>query len=153
MRAPVVRSSIALSSSRTDRYRCPRQRYNSALFGAMARPRVKVWIASRNCRAPDCATPRAMILSTLRGSAASADVAAFFLQMTQPALADWLVFVPRYVLLQPWTIVTYMFLHGNYMHILFNMLALYFFGPRVEDRIGSRRFTILYFLSGISGAL
>jgi hypothetical protein len=39
------------------------------------------------------------------------------------------------------------------MHIGFNMLALYFFGPRVEDRIGSRPFTWLYFLSGISGAL
>jgi membrane associated rhomboid family serine protease len=46
-----------------------------------------------------------------------------------------------------------MFLHGSLMHIGFNMLAFYFFAPRVEARLGSRDFTILYFLSGISGAL
>lgn len=82
-----------------------------------------------------------------------ANVAAFFLQVTQPGLVDFLAFVPQLVLLRPWTVVTYMFLHGGFMHIGFNMLALYFFGPRVEERIGSRPFTWLYFLSGISGAL
>lgn len=82
-----------------------------------------------------------------------ANVAAFFVQVTQPQLMTALVFVPQLVLLRPWSIVTYMFLHGGLMHLGFNMLALFFFGPRVEDRIGSRRFTILYFLSGITGAL
>jgi membrane associated rhomboid family serine protease len=57
------------------------------------------------------------------------------------------------VLLRPWTIVTYMFLHAGIMHILFNMLGLFFFGPRVEARIGSRRFITLYLLAGVSGAL
>jgi len=86
-----------------------------------------------------------------------ANVGAFFLQMmlrtTMPGLVDLLVFVPQEVLWRPWTIVTYMFLHSGLMHLLFNMLALFFFGPRVEDRLGSRPFTILYFVSGISGAL
>ena len=82
-----------------------------------------------------------------------ANVAAFFLQMSMPALASLFVFVPQYVLVRPWTIVTYMFLHGGFTHILFNMIVLFFFGPRVEERLGSRRFTILYFLSGISGAI
>jgi membrane associated rhomboid family serine protease len=82
-----------------------------------------------------------------------ATVIAFFLQQTMPGLADALVFVPAYVLARPWTVVTYMFLHGGLMHLLFNMIALYFFGPRVEERIGSRSFTVLYFLSGITGAL
>jgi membrane associated rhomboid family serine protease len=63
------------------------------------------------------------------------------------------VFVPRYIVVRPWSIVTYMFLHGDLMHIAFNMLALWFFGPRVEDRMGSGRFAIMYFLSGIMGAL
>lgn len=63
------------------------------------------------------------------------------------------MFLPRAVLFRPWTIVTYMFLHAGFMHILFNMIGLYFFGPRVEARIGSRRFVELYFVSGISGAL
>lgn len=82
-----------------------------------------------------------------------ANIAVFFVQATQPAIASVLVFYPQLVLVRPWTVVTYMFLHGGFMHILFNMLALYFFGPRVEVRVGSRPFTILYFLSGISGAL
>lgn len=82
-----------------------------------------------------------------------ATVGAFFLQETMPALARNFVFVPREVLIHPWSIVTYMFLHGGFTHILFNMLALFFFGPRVEDRLGSREFLILYFLSGIAGAL
>lgn len=82
-----------------------------------------------------------------------ANVAAFFLQTTLPGVADAFVFVPQLVLSRPWSILTYMFLHGGPMHLAFNMLALFFFGPRVEERIGSRQFAILYFLSGITGAL
>jgi membrane associated rhomboid family serine protease len=82
-----------------------------------------------------------------------ANVAAFFLQSALPGLADALVFVPGLALARPWTAVTYMFLHGDLMHLLFNMLALFFFGPRVEQRILPRHFAILYFLSGITGAL
>jgi membrane associated rhomboid family serine protease len=82
-----------------------------------------------------------------------ANVAAFVLQSTLPELANAFVFVPSLALVRPWTIVTYMFLHGDLMHLLFNMMALFFFGPRVEDRILSRQFAILYFLSGITGAL
>jgi rhomboid family protein len=82
-----------------------------------------------------------------------ANLGMFLLQLTLPALADAMVFVPRLILVRPWSIVTYMFLHGGLMHIGFNMLGLFFFGSRVEDRLGSQRFTILYFLSGITGAL
>lgn len=82
-----------------------------------------------------------------------ANVAAFFLQQTLQEQANAFVFVPALALVRPWTVVTYMFLHGDLMHLLFNMLALFFFGPRVEDRILSRQFAIMYFLSGITGAL
>lgn len=82
-----------------------------------------------------------------------ANVGVFLLQLTAPVLTDALVFVPRLVFVRPWSIVTYMFLHGGLMHILFNMLGLFFFGSRVEERLGAQRFTILYFLSGISGAI
>jgi membrane associated rhomboid family serine protease len=63
------------------------------------------------------------------------------------------MFVPSQAFVRPWTIVTYMFLHGSITHILFNMFGLYVFGPRVEQRMGANRFLWLYFLSGISGAL
>ena len=46
-----------------------------------------------------------------------------------------------------------MFIHGGFWHILFNMIVLYFFGPRVEERLGSNRFITLYLISGLSGAL
>lgn len=82
-----------------------------------------------------------------------ANVAAFFVQSALPELAEAFVFVPTLALLRPWTAVTYMFLHGDPMHLLFNMMGLFFFGPRVEDRIRSRQFAILYFLSGLTGAL
>lgn len=82
-----------------------------------------------------------------------ATVGAFLLQITMPGLAGALAFVPQLLFVRPWTVVTYMFLHGGLMHIGFNMLALFFFGPRVEERMGSRRFVTLYFLSGVSGAM
>jgi len=52
-----------------------------------------------------------------------------------------------------WTIVTYMFLHGGVFHILFNMLALYFFGTQTEQLLGRKRFLILYFGGGILGGI
>ena len=52
-----------------------------------------------------------------------------------------------------WQFVTYMFLHGNFFHLLMNMFVLYMFGPEVERTIGQRHFIILYFLSGILGGI
>jgi len=54
---------------------------------------------------------------------------------------------------QLWRLVTYQFLHGSFMHILFNMFVLWMFGRVVEMQFGSRRFTWLYFLSGIAGGV
>ncbi|MBM4193953.1 MAG: rhomboid family intramembrane serine protease [Gemmatimonadetes bacterium] len=82
-----------------------------------------------------------------------ANVVVFFLQQTVPLLMNLFVFVPRLIVIRPWAIVTYMFLHASFSHILFNILGLYFFGPRVESRIGSKRFFALYMISGITGAL
>ncbi len=82
-----------------------------------------------------------------------ANVLMYFLQQTVPGLTEMLWFVPSLIVARPWTIVTYMFLHGNLMHIGLNMLSLYFFGTRVESRMGPQRFVALYFISGISGGL
>ena len=48
-----------------------------------------------------------------------------------------------------WTIVTYMFMHGNFSHIIFNMLGLFIFGTQVERQMGSSEFLLYYFLTGI----
>jgi len=55
--------------------------------------------------------------------------------------------------LQLWRFVTYMFLHGSGMHLLFNMLALWFFGPRLESRWGTGGFFRFYFICGIGAAV
>ena len=66
---------------------------------------------------------------------------------------SFLVLVPAYIPLRPWTVITYMFLHAGLGHIFFNMLALFFFGPRLEERLGGSRFLRLYLISGLGGAL
>jgi len=82
-----------------------------------------------------------------------ANAAVFLAQMVfGQSLTYWLGLIPAEVLVRPWTPFTYMFLHGGVMHILFNMLGLFFFGPRLEERLGGRGFLGLYFVSGLSGA-
>ena len=57
------------------------------------------------------------------------------------------------VLHRPWTLLTYMFLHDGFWHILFNMLMLYFGGTMCCRYLNSRRFGWIYFLSGLVGGL
>jgi hypothetical protein len=52
-----------------------------------------------------------------------------------------------------WQPVTYMFLHGGFMHLLFNMFTLFFLGPETERAMGSRHFLAMYLLSGVLGGL
>jgi membrane associated rhomboid family serine protease len=52
---------------------------------------------------------------------------------------------------QPWTIVSAMFAHDGIEHILFNMIALYFFGMYVIALVGEARFFIVYFIGGLVG--
>ncbi len=82
-----------------------------------------------------------------------ANVVMFVLTLIGPGLVSALMFVPAYVLMRPWTLVTYMFLHGGIWHLFFNMLGLFFFGPRLEAELGGRDFLLLYFISGLAGAL
>lgn len=51
-----------------------------------------------------------------------------------------------------WQIITYMFMHGGFAHILFNMFALYTFGSSIELIMGSKRFLNFYLITGL-GAL
>jgi len=82
-----------------------------------------------------------------------ANVALFFLSGAVPSLFSLFALVPAWVVNRPWTLFTYMFLHGGFWHLAFNMLVLYFFGPRLESRLGSRVFLQLYFFSGLVAGL
>lgn len=54
---------------------------------------------------------------------------------------------------QAWRFVTYMFVHVDFWHFLFNMLMLWMFGSEVADMMGSRHFTGMYFFCGIFAAV
>lgn len=57
------------------------------------------------------------------------------------------------LMVRPWTIVTYMFYHEEFLHILFNLLWLYWFGQLFLQFFAQRQLTWVYLLGGISGAL
>jgi membrane associated rhomboid family serine protease len=50
-------------------------------------------------------------------------------------------------------LLTFQFLHGGFLHLLMNMIGLYFFGRAMEDMLGSRGMLKLYLLSGVAGGL
>lgn len=57
------------------------------------------------------------------------------------------------LLLRPWTLFTYMFVHKDIWHILFNMLWLYWFGKIFLEYLDQRKLVAVYLLGGLSGAL
>lgn len=54
---------------------------------------------------------------------------------------------------RPWQILTHMFMHGSFFHLLFNMYALWLFGQSLEQVWGSRRFLIYYMVCGLGAAV
>jgi len=81
-----------------------------------------------------------------------ANFAVFGLTAFQPQVANYLALYPRAILIQPWGIFTYMFVHAGLGHIFFNMLILYFFGPPLESMWGGREFVKYYLATGLSAA-
>jgi len=55
--------------------------------------------------------------------------------------------------LEIWRWVTYAFLHGGALHLLFNALAIWMFGSEIEERLGTRRFIWFCAVSGVGAAL
>ncbi|MEQ1553160.1 MAG: rhomboid family intramembrane serine protease [Ferruginibacter sp.] len=52
-----------------------------------------------------------------------------------------------------WQLLTHMFMHGGFMHLLFNMFALYMFGSTIEKIWGPKRFLFFYIACGIGAAI
>lgn len=69
-----------------------------------------------------------------------------------PATRLFGVFYPDSPFFHSWQIITYMFMHGGFAHIFFNMFALFMFGPVIEQILGSKRFVYFYLITGL-GAL
>jgi len=84
--------------------------------------------------------------------------------ISKPGMTDSILFlqliqylsVPaslNHLLTQPWSLVSYMFLHVDFFHILFNMLWLFWFGKIFLDYLNGKQLIWVYLLGGISGAL
>ena len=82
-----------------------------------------------------------------------ANVAVFVLSLIigQEFVFEWFAFQPTRIIFRPWGPITYMFLHGDLMHLAVNMLILFFFGPPLEGRWVEREFLRFYVICGLGG--
>jgi membrane associated rhomboid family serine protease len=87
------------------------------------------------------------------------NIAVFFMAMVITPLGDflfsWFSLYPATLgtSLQFWRLITYQFLHAGLWHIIFNMWALWMFGPILERQWGSKRFLFFYLFCGAAGGL
>lgn len=79
----------------------------------------------------------------------------FLFQIDSSSLVQWFSVSSSFskVLIKPWSLISYSFLHGDLRHILWNMLFLYWFGQIMLNLFNSKRFLTVYFLGAIAGAL
>lgn len=73
-------------------------------------------------------------------------IANFLFPQLYNSLSGFYPFSPNF---KSWQIITHMFMHGGFMHILFNMFTLWSFGPILEQTLGEKKYLILYFASGL----
>ena len=66
-----------------------------------------------------------------------------------PEIWQYFAFFPALAIKWPWTLITSVFLHADFNHLLFNMFALFFFGSYLERLLGSNRFLIIFIAAGI----
>ena len=84
-----------------------------------------------------------------------ANLLVYLLQVTvfvDPRFVTTFGFAPLTALDHPWTFLTYQFLHAGLLHVAFNLLALFVFGPAVEERLGGGTFLAYYLGCGLGGA-
>ena len=77
----------------------------------------------------------------------------FFLQLLLPGYTKFFILYPPDLIERPWTLITHIFLHGGFEHFIFNMLVFVFFAPVLERKVGSTKFLLIFFLSGIFAGL
>lgn len=63
------------------------------------------------------------------------------------------LYFPENAMFEPWQMVTHMFMHAGFMHIFFNMFALWMFGTPVEFQLGTKKFLFIYFSAGLGAVL
>jgi uncharacterized protein len=81
------------------------------------------------------------------------NVVVFLLVLGFPQILNELALQPAIILSQPWTIITSIFTHQQFYHILANMISFYFFASFVGQLVGNKFMLIIYFAGGIVGSL
>ena len=80
-------------------------------------------------------------------------IVSYLLQFIIPGYSYYFALSPFDIFSRPWTLVTHIFLHSGPIHLLFNMMFLFFLGPELERRIGGKKFLTVFFISGIIAAI
>jgi membrane associated rhomboid family serine protease len=80
-------------------------------------------------------------------------VAIFILQKLIPGFTDLFILDSRLVIPKVWTLLTAVFLHSGIVHLFYNLFALALFGSILENIIGTKKFLILFFVSGLVASL
>ena len=80
-------------------------------------------------------------------------IVVFILQNMFPWITDNFSLTSSLIITRPWTIITYIFLHASFEHIFYNMFALALFGFILENVIGSKKFLMVFFASGIAAGI
>ena len=102
---------------------------------------------------------RAYVTYTMVGACVLVFILQFMSELSNPSIEKSIVYnfgmIPAQVLhgQRLWTLITSMFLHGGFLHIIGNMLFLWIFGDNVEDAFGHWGYLGLYVLSGIFGSV
>lgn len=81
------------------------------------------------------------------------NVAIFLVQISFKGFNGLFALNSANVATQPWQLITHMFMHSGINHLLFNMYALFIFGPLIEKKIDSKRFLWFYMITGVVAAL
>jgi membrane associated rhomboid family serine protease len=79
------------------------------------------------------------------------NILVFAFTMLRPQLTYVLGLTPALVTQQPWTLITAMFVHAGFNHILFNMISLYFLGSFLLRLVGEADFLKVYLIGGLAG--
>ncbi len=81
------------------------------------------------------------------------NIVMFILQLTIDRFTDMFMLLSQDALSRPWILLTSMFLHGSPTHLMMNMYVLMMFGGLIEQKIGTKRFLVVYFGSGLLASL
>ena len=77
----------------------------------------------------------------------------FIIQVLIPSFTDLFILKSSGALKNPWTLITSTFLHGSIVHLLYNLFALALFGSILENIIGTKKFLLIYSISGLVASL